>query len=45
MSQVAIIMGSKSDFDIMNEAIEILESFDIETEYAVSYTHLRAHET
>ena len=35
MSQVAIIMGSKSDFDIMNEAIEILESFDIETEYDI----------
>ena len=42
MSQVAIIMGSKSDFEIMAEAIEILKSFDINTEYhiAVSYTHL-----
>ena len=39
MSQVAIIMGSKSDFDIMNEAIEILESFDIETEYDIVSAH------
>ena len=39
MSQVAIIMGSKSDFDIMNEAIKILESFDIETEYDIVSAH------
>ena len=39
MSQVAIIMGSKSDFDIMNEAIKILESFDIETEYDIISAH------
>ena len=39
MSQVAIIMGSKSDFDIMNEAIEILESFDIKTEYDIVSAH------
>ena len=29
MGKVAIIMGSKSDFDIMNEAIEILKEADI----------------
>ena len=40
MSQVAIIMGSKSDFDIMKEAIEILKSFDIKTEYDLSLIHI-----
>ena len=39
MSQVAIIMGSKSDFDIMKEAIEILKSFDIKTEYDIVSAH------
>ena len=31
MSQVAIIMGSKSDFNIMKEAIDVLESFGVKT--------------
>ena len=35
MSQVAIIMGSKSDFEIMSEAIEILKLFDINTVYDI----------
>ena len=39
MSQVAIIMGSKSDFEIMSEAIEILKSFDIKTEYDIVSAH------
>jgi len=39
MSQVAIIMGSKSDFQIMSEAIEILKSFDINTEYDIVSAH------
>ena len=39
MSQVAIIMGSKSDFDIMKEAIEILKSFGIKTEYDIASAH------
>ena len=39
MSQVAIIMGSKSDFEIMSEAIEILKSFDINTEYDIVSAH------
>ena len=39
MSQVAIIMGSKSDFDIMNDAIDILKSFGIETEYDIVSAH------
>ena len=39
MSQVAIIMGSKSDFEVMSEAIEILKSFDINTEYDIVSAH------
>ena len=39
MSQVAIIMGSKSDFEIMSEAIEILKSFDINNEYDIVSAH------
>jgi len=39
MSQVAIIMGSKSDFQIMSEAIEILKSFDINTECDIVSAH------
>tara|TARA_B100000989_G_C19372472_1_gene398025 strand:- start:174 stop:665 length:492 start_codon:yes stop_codon:yes gene_type:complete len=39
MSQVAIIMGSKSDFDIMRDAIDILKFFDIETEYDIVSAH------
>ena len=39
MSQVAIIMGSKSDFNIMKEAIDVLESFGIETEYDIVSAH------
>ena len=39
MSQVAIIMGSKSDFEIMSEAIEILKSFDINTECDIVSAH------
>lgn len=35
MNKVAIIMGSKSDFDIMSEAIEILKSFGIKTEHDI----------
>ena len=39
MSQVAIIMGSKSDFNIMNEAIDVLESFGVKTEYDIVSAH------
>ena len=39
MSQVAIIMGSKSDFEIMSEAIEILKLFDINTVYDIVSAH------
>ena len=39
MSQVAIIMGSKSDFNIMKEAIGVLESFGVKTEYDIVSAH------
>jgi 5-(carboxyamino)imidazole ribonucleotide mutase len=39
MNKVAIIMGSKSDFDIMIEAIEILKSFGIKTEHDIVSAH------
>ena len=39
MSKVAIIMGSKSDFNIMKEAIDVLESFGVETEYDIVAAH------
>ena len=40
MAKVGIIMGSESDLPVMQEAIDILQQFEIETEVAVSYTHL-----
>lgn len=39
MSKVGIIMGSDSDLPIMKEAIEILQSFDIETEVDIVSAH------
>jgi 5-(carboxyamino)imidazole ribonucleotide mutase len=39
MNKVAIIMGSKSDFEIMSEAIEILKSFGIKTEHDIVSAH------
>jgi 5-(carboxyamino)imidazole ribonucleotide mutase len=39
MSKVAIIMGSQSDLPIMQEAIDILRSFDIETEVDIVSAH------
>jgi 5-(carboxyamino)imidazole ribonucleotide mutase len=39
MSKVAIIMGSKSDLPVMQEAIDILKSFDIETEVDIVSAH------
>lgn len=37
--KVAIIMGSQSDLPIMQEAIDILQSFDIETEVDIVSAH------
>ncbi len=39
MSKVGIIMGSKSDLPIMQEAIDVLKSFDIETEVDIVSAH------
>lgn len=39
MSKVAIIMGSQSDLPIMQEAIDILKSFEIETEVDIVSAH------
>ncbi|GIR99976.1 MAG: hypothetical protein CM15mP102_07970 [Flavobacteriales bacterium] len=39
MSQVAIIMGSKSDFNIMKEAIDVLESFGVKLKYDIVSAH------
>lgn len=39
MSKVGIIMGSDSDFPIMQQAVEILKSFDIEFEVEVVSAH------
>ena len=39
MAKVGIIMGSDSDLPIMKEAIEILDSFQIETEVDIVSAH------
>lgn len=39
MSKVGIIMGSDSDLPIMQEAIDVLKSFDIETEVDIVSAH------
>ena len=41
MAQIGIIMGSKSDFPIMKEAIEILKSVKIEVEVDIVSAHRR----
>ncbi len=39
MSKVAIIMGSTSDLPVMQDAIDILSGFDIETEVDIVSAH------
>lgn len=39
MSKVGIIMGSKSDLPVMQDAIDILKEFDIETEVDIVSAH------
>lgn len=39
MSKIAVVMGSISDLPIMQEAIDILKSFDIETEVDIVSAH------
>ena len=40
---IGIIMGSESDMPVMDACMKQLDEFGVP--YAVSYTHLRAHET
>lgn len=40
---VSIIMGSKSDIDVVNEAIKVLENFGVKHEVIVSSAH-RSHD-
>ncbi len=39
MSKVAVIMGSKSDLPVMQDAIDILKDFDIEVEVDIVSAH------
>ena len=39
MSKIAIIMGSKSDLEVMNEAVNMLKEFGIEHEMKVLSAH------
>lgn len=39
MSKVAVIMGSKSDLPIMQDAIDVLKGFDIEVEVDIVSAH------
>ena len=39
MAQVAVIMGSQSDLQVMQAAIDMLKSFDIETEVDIVSAH------
>lgn len=39
MSKVGIIMGSKSDYPVMKEAIEVLKSFEIDHEVNIVSAH------
>ena len=39
MSKVGVIMGSKSDLPVMQDAVEILRGFDIEVEVDIVSAH------
>ena len=39
MAKVGIIMGSESDLPVMQEAIDILQQFEIETEVDIVSAH------
>tara|TARA_A100001015_G_C14948866_1_gene695842 strand:- start:479 stop:955 length:477 start_codon:yes stop_codon:yes gene_type:complete len=44
-NKVSILMGSKSDLDIMKKAVEMLEKFDIDYDINVLSAHRTPHET
>lgn len=39
MPLVSVVMGSRSDYDVMKDAVEMLRSFGIETEYSIVSAH------
>lgn len=39
MGRVAVIMGSKSDWNVMQEAVTILKEFDVDCDYKVVSAH------
>lgn len=39
MAKVAVIMGSKSDFDVVEGAVKVLKNFGVETEVRVISAH------
>ena len=39
MSKVGILMGSKSDFDVVKPAVNVLQRFGVETEVRVISAH------
>ncbi len=44
MSKVGIIMGSKSDFDVVKPAVNVLKKFGVETEVRVISAHRTPNE-
>ena len=45
MAKVGLIMGSKSDFDIVKECIDTLKSFGVESDVIVSSAHRTPEQT
>ena len=45
MAKVGLIMGSKSDFDIVKESIDTLKSFGVECDVIVSSAHRTPEQT
>ena len=39
MKKVGILMGSKSDYDIVKQAVDILKEFGVETEVRIISAH------
>ena len=44
MSKVGILMGSKSDFDVVKPAVAVLNKFGVETDVRVISAHRTPHE-
>ena len=39
MKKVGILMGSKSDYDVVKQAIDVLKEFGVETEVRIISAH------